>query len=86
VRIDLGAGATSTQPIPVASLPTTGGVVYGQPQPVPTYHGFNPVPQFSPPPAIYSPMPSQCGPNGCPGGVCQPQPQPLFPVLRRVFR
>lgn len=81
VRIDLGAGATSTQPIPVASLPTTGGVVYGQPQPVPvpTYHGFNPIPQYAPPPAIYSPMPSQCGPGGCPGGMCQPQP--LFPRL-----
>lgn len=88
VRIDLGAGATSTPPIPVASLPTTGGVVYGQPQPVPVpaYHGFNPIPQYSPPPAIYSPMPSNCGPGGCPGGVCQPQPAPLFPVLRRVFR
>jgi len=75
VRIDLGAGATSTQPIPVASLPV--------PVPVPTWDGFNPVPQFNPPPPVYQTMP-QCGPGGCPGGVCQPQP--LFPVMRRVFR
>lgn len=68
VRIDLGAGATSTQPIPVASLPVLApqpapGVVYGQP--VPTWNGFNPAPQYAPPPPVYTQMPSQCGPGGC---------------------
>lgn len=75
VRIDLGGGQAQAVPVRLTEA-----------APVPTWNGFNPAPQFATPPVVYQTMPQQCGPGGCPGGVCQPQPQPLFPVLRRVFR
>lgn len=85
VRIDLGSGATSTQPIPVASRP----VLAPQPVPAPVVIGqptpYYPVPQYQPAPVYYPPV--QYG--GCPGGVCpvpqyQPAPAPVFG--RRIWR
>lgn len=47
-------------------------------KPVPTWNGDSAAPVMSPPPTVYQQMP------GCPGGVCSPQP--LFPVINRLFR
>lgn len=73
VRIDLGAGATSTQPIPVASYPTPQPLY----QPAPVFTGPGSVFQgYAPPPVVYQAMPQTCPPGGC-------QPQPLYQPARR---
>jgi major intracellular serine protease len=80
VRIDFG-GTTTAQPIPVMTIPGVKSVDGGNAPPpapvVPTYHGYNPVPTYAPPPVVYQQM--------CPPGGCQPmqaQPPLLFPRLR----
>lgn len=74
IRLDLATPAGGgTQTIPVMSVPGTVGQPFAPPPVI--YH--QPAPVFAPPPVVYSPMPT-----ACPGGVCQPQPAPLFPVLR----
>jgi major intracellular serine protease len=85
VRIDFGVGGVQ----PPMVMPDVGGgagmkilTADGNTPPaaapVPTYHGFNPVPQWAPPPVVYQTMPQ------CPAGGCPPAQQPplLFPRLR----